>query len=352
MKKLLYIDPQCPGGHVNFNGIWIRALTESGTFDVTLALSKDYESLLDYDRRKCRFVEVPASWIPSAKGRAIGQLGRWILRLRRIVCLRKLLEFLRPQDYDVVVFSSFDTPVAFFAPVQSHVVWVGHNLAEQVRQHRIFRAMLRRLGKQSHLVGLGRYVAEALRGAGIPNVLEIPHGFPAPFPSSPATTGNLSLEIFAPVKTHYDKTTLSALFSKSMSALLDEVGLRIVVRVVEKSSNNIHLVKGRIPDGEYVARMTSSKAILIFYQDGYERNSMTLLEAMLARRPVLVRKIPCFAHLEGTPGLRFFSSQAELEQQIRDLAFSAALPDYRAVENEENPEKIPQVLETILGDKE
>ena len=51
MKKLLYIDPQCPGGHVNFNGIWIRALTESGTFDVTLALPKDYESLLDYDRR-------------------------------------------------------------------------------------------------------------------------------------------------------------------------------------------------------------------------------------------------------------------------------------------------------------
>lgn len=347
-KKLLYIDPQCPPGHASFNGIWIKALAESGTFDVTLAFPAEYERRLDYDRRKCRFLEIPPSWIPTPGGKNRGPLARLLLRFRRIARLRKMLAFLRPQDYDLVLLSSFDTPVAFFSPMQSHFVWVGHNLAEQVDRHAVSRIMLRRIGAKSHLVALGPYTAEKLQECGVRNVLEIPLGFPPPFRVAGEPPPGMSREIFAPCKTHCDRKTLDALLSDAMDAVLDETGAKLVLRVGRGTGKHVRVLEGRIPDDEYAMRMTSSMAILLFYQDGYERNSLILREAMVSGRPVLMRRLPFYAHLEGTPGLRFFSTREELEAQIRNLASSPACPDYGAVLREENPQRIPEVLETVV----
>jgi hypothetical protein len=347
MKHLLYIDLLCPVGHLSFNGIWLRALTACQDFKVTVAMPAHYEKALDYDRKRCDFIELPENWflkVPSSGGR----WRRILLRMKWITCMWRIFKSFDARHYDLIVVSSFDTPTAFFGPRWPNLLWVGHTLAEQIRKHWILKLFLQSIGRYSHVAVLGHVPFEKLREAGIHNIVEFPHGCPKPFPPVEPALMDFSCDIFSPGKSHLDSTFGKMIAAQCVQNALVEANLKIVLRQEIQPSDSVQIVRGRIPFNEYVSRMQASAAILICYEDAYLRCSAVLLEAMVSNRPIFMRRIPVFSHLDAIPGISMFSNEEELAQCIRKLALGQISPNYTSVLETELPELIPQKMNGLM----
>ena len=96
MKKILYVDTDAPIGHVNFNRIWLSALTKY-SIDLTTCLPKDY-----YDKINIRTNNIP---IPSCICRGKGPVFWRIFSVLRLIWLRFAVN---TKEYDAVVFSFFE----------------------------------------------------------------------------------------------------------------------------------------------------------------------------------------------------------------------------------------------------
>lgn len=295
--KILYIDPICPIGHVNFNKIHINAIyIQYGNIDVIF--ESGYKQL--FDGMNLSVVhEYPKIIVPNN--------GFW----NRIKIWRNLKNIKRHIDfnsYDIIILSYYDELVLNLISFNHKLYLINHNNVAGVFKSFVKRIAYKRISQKNVQIVLDKLSKSALNKLGINYVQCVNHGLITPFKKEeiwdisvlniPKKYKNI---IFSPSAGSSDVNLIKKIIKNpdfiSFLRKTDTIFLfRNDGNELEFIDNsNIFILKNRLNNRDYQNLFCRSNIILIFYPESFKyRTSGIVMEAFANNKDILLPDISTF----------------------------------------------------------
>lgn len=297
--KILYIDPICPQGHINFNNIHINALLRLSD-NVDLVFEEGYYNQLNVNN--CRLIYQ----YPKLKNHNNGISNR-IKIYRNLKTILKNVPF---SEYDKILFSSFDEISFTFFNLPSNVCLINHTNVSGVYSSKIKRCLYKRLSNKHQQIVLDSLSKKYLIDIGINNVKCVNHGLPPKIKVSNdwrlthfVGESVYNHIIFSPSRGSNDYDFLNQLIEdKGFVSLLKSTNSLLIMHddekldISHKYNPNILLIKKRLSQTDYENLFLQSSLILITYPDSFRyRSSGVFMEALANNKDLIVPEIPSFS---------------------------------------------------------
>lgn len=162
--KILAIEPLGEKGHINSNGVFLRALRDIG--DVTLATFAGYQGNFDCDKRVA---------IPDRFHGGDLKVGRRINGIRALRYVQRSTDLSR---FDIVFFLCYEeVSLAATWPARPRTYVFEHNNLDAISRSRVKRFCYRRLSRQVVHIAYMRYIADHIQTEYGAQAYEISHPY-------------------------------------------------------------------------------------------------------------------------------------------------------------------------------
>lgn len=310
-QKILYIDPISPPGHVQFNSIYITALS-SLDLEVEYIFKDGYEEELPLN------VNIKLS-IPQNYFAFKGKLEA---RVRFYQILRYIKQHIDFSQYEYVIFSSFEEiSFALSGIKRNNIFLICHDNARGLKSV-IKRVFLKHVSQTSKLIVFEDYIKQIFDTHGITSVKTIPHSYiEQDINQVETSTREKDIKIFVPSSsTNVDYKLLEEIcVSDSIKNMLKEKEIKLYIknRSILNSSSNIQIIENRLTNNEYKNLLNSSDIILIPYSNFDYRVSGVFFESISHKKIIFIKDIESFNCYKGlSNSLYFFKNIEELSNLI------------------------------------
>ena len=324
MKKLLYIDPFCPYGHINFNKTYVNALLRYDKIEVHLALKEGYIHELGLPLELLR-LSIPTRLFVDRKNSAVNRLSLlliyWYVRYK-----------LHLRDYDYIFLSGYEEISFFFSGFKGKIFLVNHNNVANLDNF-IKRLFIKNISKKCVQVVFSDFIRKRYLLFGIKNVLVLSQGLPEPYYLSDAHSGLLlnknskllpkefNLIIFVPSGSKYDSGFLKTLIADSH--FIDFLKTHKILLAIKSDLSfppnaNLLIIEEPLETEHYISIFLNCDVVLLIYPESFKfRVSALLLECFSNNKMCLLSNIESFRtfapYFKYNP---FFDSARELESAI------------------------------------
>lgn len=321
-KKVLYIDSDAPVGHLNFNRIWLKALCKEN-IELTLCLPRLLHDKLGVSKTKN--IAIIPDFLYTKKKKIIWHIYSFI----RYIWLLFQVRF---RQYDVVIFSSFNTVpfciASFFLRKKCYLVC--HNNIQIATQKKIVKFAFRFIGRRHTFIVFEEYIKAFLENAwSCPHVVMIHHGFVEPQQTAVGAIGLPdSVQRFSQGKTILFMPSLSSTSQLFLRALVNHSGFARFLQehncvVIHKgcqvvSSGLFFSLSQRLSDDDYNALLMGSDIVLLPYDPAFNyRVSAVLFECIINHKKCIVSNIDAFVYYKRQfPNLMTFTTIDSLIDSI------------------------------------
>lgn len=283
-SKILYVDPLSPAGHINFNRIYINALSKIFN-SIDFAFKKGYEVKLSISDDS-KVYSIPEKYYAISKNKILN-------RIRYIQIFRYLKKYCRIDDYDYVIFSSYEEISLYLSFINRPLILINHNNISGLHDN-IKLFFFKKLAKKNINIVFENYMKNYLLSLGINNVYTIHHGLPKSYDKKLINNtkliedfsiiNNFRYVIFSPSVTSTDKNFLESLILDNVfNIFLRDNDILLILKDKHLNSNckNIQIVRNYLTDLQYQYIFLRSDLILIPYSNNFSyRVSAVLFESM------------------------------------------------------------------------
>lgn len=293
MKKILFIDPLSPEGHIQYNKYWLKLLDELNV-EYEIVCKDGYEKEFKVNKDKIKFL-VPNNYYKNKKILKKWDIFKYIKKEYTI--LKKIYENINEDDYEYVIFSSFEN-ISFYFFKKFHKknnCIILHNNLRKINNFFI-KYILRRLSKKNCLISLSEEIEDNLKKFGIKTKL-IRH------PISDLKIKNIEEElIFSPSKNSCNESLIYSLFkNEELKKIVDNSKINIYIRsqIHNFQEKAITMSSKYLSEEEYLELFSKSFLVLLPYQNHFEnRVSNVFFEAIANNKIILASE---------SKGLKYFS---------------------------------------------
>lgn len=290
MKKVIFIDPWSPMGHINFNRNYVKALRRSNC-EVVCVFKKNYAKYIGLTSEDLA-LELPLFLYKLDK---YGGLGFRFGMLLRLIYIRFKLHF---TNYDIVMFSSYEEISFFFSGIHHKCYLICHTNLESF--HNIIkRFFLKAISKKHRFIVFENYIKEFLKREGINNAIRVEHGLPEPYDNDNEYLRNkypgYTYYLYSPSLASVDHVLLQNLFqNREFVDFLRKNNILFLVRshVSHPVLSNICCLTERLSISEYEKYFLSSDIILMPYTLNFNnRVSGIFFECVANNKKCVMRNI-------------------------------------------------------------
>lgn len=290
-KKLLFVDPLSQEGHLNFNKIYIKALFQ--IFDsIDFAFIKGYEEKLSISNDNKVYL-IPEKYHAGSRNKILN-------RLRYIQIFRFIKKHCNINNYDFVIFSSYEEISLYFSFINRTLILVNHNNLSGL-QNRIKLFFFKKISSKNISIVFEDYMRDYLLSLGLKNVYSIKHGLPCAFDIKLLENAKLidffswikdfRYIIFSPSGSSTDDDFLNDLIlNDAFNMFLRKNGILLILKnkLLKSDSQNIKIIRGYLTDIQYKYVFLRSDLILIPYSINFSyRVSAVLFESMANKKNCL-----------------------------------------------------------------
>lgn len=327
--KILYLDPNSEDEHINFNNIYIKHLYKEN-LDLTFSFRAGYEKKISLPKR-VNIISIPECFFESDLKSSINYRYNFF---KKINFLKKTIDL---NQFDFILFSSYDEISLFFCNLKQKLILVNHNNLQNLNN--IKKKFYRRISNNNIQVVFDDASKFYLIQQKLSNlVFKINHGLPPKFEenSNSDTIFNNLLNIDSidienkrivlfPSKSSTDIVFLKELNNdKNFITYIENNNIFILFRNKFNemiNSPNIFVIDGFISHKDYVFLMMKSDIICLKYKENFKyRASGVFFEAIANDKKVLVNEINSFLtyskYFSYNP---FFSNIRTLISKIEEL---------------------------------
>lgn len=350
--RILYVDPLSPPGHINFNNIYISALSAISGVKIDFCFQEGYIDKLTI------FEDVVNQKFCFSKSRRTyrGILNKVFWRLHQLGVLFYCKKIIREFRYDYVFFSSFDEiALVLSGLMKTNVLAVCHANAEHIPKSRMSMLAHRRLSRKGNLITLNKALSNFMAMNGIKNVYS-PHGFPD------VEQKNIinSRFVFVPVQANMvDTKLLKELLNSDFSKLLQQLHVRFVLKdnpALPHDLPNVVFTEKMLSKLDYDSYFGEAGLIVLPYRKEMYvyRTSAMLMESVAFGKNVALPKAKSFVSLscEGDKGLFFYDDSKDLLRIIKRLYTTDDIPfpDFANMKRQNSREMIAKIIENIFNE--
>ena len=279
--KVLFLDPVCLEGHVNFNKIHLLSLMS--TFD-------------DVD---CCFV----------KGYT-DELNIKDCNLKMLKSLRLVKRNINLSLYDIIIISCYDEISLWLSHFPRSFIINHNNLSKM--NHWFKRLCYKRICDKHVNIVLNDNSFNYLKSKGVENIVKVVHGLMLPYKS--VKKENDKFVLFTPSPNSTDKLfTESIIKDKRFINWLEDNDAVFILRGNYRSdSNRIKVITGRINFEKYKNLLMTSNCLYIAYPPSFKyRVSAVVLEAIANKKNCVLREIEDFREYENIYGSQIYFHNVE-----------------------------------------
>ena len=315
--KILYFDMWSPVGHIVFNNIHLKALSQLG--DVYTVFKEGYHKY-DYPHI-IHLLDVPSRFYVKGE-------GYYLSRLRLARMARWVWNRVSDEKWDYVILSSYDPLALFLSRRFRNAIVVDHNTIDLL-DSRILGFPLRHLNNGIRHIVFNNYMKSRLNMMGFTNVSIVPHGF------MPINCNSLSKEEERAVRQKYslnleDRYVFLPSLSRSSTDVIGQFiynddfnfflkknGLKLLTKSSEKrvSKTNIIIIEGYLPKDDYNYLFLNSSCNVLFYSQDFKYRTSGVLNECFANN------VPCI--ISGCPALEeylpFFNNKLCVFNSVEEL---------------------------------
>lgn len=287
--RILIVDYLSFSGHKRFNKIHIEALAGLG-----------HE--LFFVGREGQFPESPNTHFlcsPPERFFKVLPLQSISSRIQNILCLRWIYAHVKENQYDVVLFPTYDIMSLFFSPFKSSCIVINHNNIGQL-DSRIKAWMTRHLPKRIIHVALDSVSKERLESV-VPEakVYMVPHGYdePSHHTERPQWLQDDKRFLFCPINRNFDLEEVNELFTDSrLSQVLKDNNCCLYVKNCGIAGNSmLKFIPASVPQKEYDYLIQNAQSVILPYSNSFRyRVSGIFFECLAANTSVIVPEIDAF----------------------------------------------------------
>uniref|UniRef100_UPI0032173E23 hypothetical protein n=1 Tax=uncultured Draconibacterium sp. TaxID=1573823 RepID=UPI0032173E23 len=353
MKKILFVDPLSPRGHVNFNSIYIQSLYKL-TENLDFSFKQGYENHFKIKSQSIVY-PIPKKLFISTRNKFTTRYNQWKV-------LRFIKNHIPLQSYDIVIFSSYEEISLSLAFIRKKVFLINHNNIRNI-ENPIKRYFFKKASARNTNIVFEDYIKGHLEGKGISNLITIPHGIPTPHSMGILSNQNMCEKfsflnnfdrvIFSPSASSSDMPFLTKLNSdSSFLSFLSQNNILFIVRgdFQESQSRNLLVINNFLTDTEYQFLLLRSDIILISYpQTHLFRVSAILFECIANNKFCVLSNIPALRiYAEYFNYNPYFESISSLLILLKNLISNKQLTDSSPFKN---TNKLNPDLGKILNEK-
>lgn len=342
--KILYFDIWSPKGHIVFNNIHLKALSQLG--DVYTVFREGYYKF-DY-AHVIPYLEIPDKFYTKSHGYFFNRII--LARMIRWVWAQ-----VSSEKWDYIIISSYEPFELYLSQRFKKSIVIDHKNAELL-ENRIQNFSISHLSKDMMHVVFTNGMKSRLVECGINNVSIVPHGF------LPMKTEDLShVEeqelmqkysllksdkiVFLPSLSKASKDLLGQeLYNEDFNEFLKHHGLKLFTKskVKRESMSNIIIINGYLPEKDYKYLFLHSSCNILLYSEDFKYRTSGVLNECFANN------IPCV--FSDCPGLKeylpfinnehcVFRNADELKRSILSVTENCNRNYYRNLEEIESPLK-------------
>jgi hypothetical protein len=332
MKKILVIDPISSNGHITYNNILINYLLNNN-FDITFAGTNDY--INNFKDFQIKFLIIHNINIK------INFMKNFINRLQLIYKMIFIKWFIKKNNYDIILFSSFENISFLIANIKiKNSYLICHNNVSNIKN--IFNVfILKFISKFNVLLVFQDSIKDNLYNYNILNVIKINHGLPHKknlniIPNIILKDFNINLNkfIFIPNSNIHENNILIEIFNnKDFENFIFKNNIYIIVKSSYLNINfrNIIFLESYIDKNLYDNLFLRSILILLPYNKNFKnRISCTLLECLVnSKYCLLSENIHLMDHKKYFYYNPYFTNSNNLIKKIYTIIESNNICEYK-----------------------
>ncbi|MGL4803094.1 MAG: hypothetical protein ACRC18_12605, partial [Cetobacterium sp.] len=293
MKKILYIDPISPIGHINFNKLYIKELKKLN-YEVDYIFREKYYKHLNIENLKPVY-EIPEQLYKREGGNFF--LNKILIRKDNIVIYNSIKENVDIKKYDRIFFSSFEEIAMYFSKMKENLILLNHINLVGFEESKIKRFFLKKLFKKNRIVVLEPYMKEYLKKFGEYDIEILPHPLIEKFIDNKLTLENkkYSQIIFSPSATSCDEEFIKEMIEdKNFLNYLEENKILIIIKskIHSFENNYLKVIKNYLKEEEYRSYFIKATGILLPYEKRFKnRVSGILFEAISNEKVIYMKNV-------------------------------------------------------------
>ena len=309
--KILFIDPICLPGHINFNRIHISALQkEFGIKNVDICVIEDYEKKMNISNSTTVYT-VPKNIINTSSGLKY--------RLSMYKVFREIMKILNLRDYDNIILSCFDEVALCMSRFPKSYVIIHNNIA--CLNNRIKKICFRQVLREHIPIVLNNSSKEFIKSKYNREVQLVNHGLVNPFSIKfreyPFPINEDEFIILTPSYISADRIEiLNIISSPSIQSWLEKNNAYLCIRgeKLNNISNRVRFIEGRLSEVEYQSIILRADCLLICYPTTFKyRESGILNEAFANDKISVIKDNGVFEHYKSLiKDELFYSSEKSL----------------------------------------
>ncbi len=343
-NKFLYIDPFSPNGHINFNKIYVSALSGLN-LSIDFIFKEDYAKNLNLPINP--IFEIPKNYYYES-----GKLGNRILYYKIFKFLKKKINF---QSYDYVFFSSYEEISLFTSRIKGNLFLISHDNVRGFLSP-VKRFFLKRLAKNSTFLVFEDYMKDLILKTGIEKVKVLPHSYlQGDIKKNPTKKDHCEYQIFLPssannVDFEFINTIINSNEIKDI-LVKKNIVLTFKSKSIKSQHRNISIINYRLNDEEYRRLFLQSDIILIPYSNFLYRTSGVLFECIANEKKAFIKNLKAFeCYKNMSSSLYYFSSIEDFKILLKKIdKIVHASPDFEELKSLYGPEILRLRLEEIIN---
>lgn len=324
-KKILFIDPLSPKGHLNFNSIYIKYLYEH-CHNIDFAFKVDYDKHFKL-KTNAVIYQIPKKFYEKTNNKILSRF--YLLRI-----FRYIKENCNLDQYDFVLMSSFEEISLYMASYTTPVFLVHHNNFRSIDNPFKLYFYKKVANKNCNIV-FEHYMKKMLDSLGVERTFVVRHGLQKPIDEKILDNNNLRIKfkninkydhvIFSPSASSADNDFITKLLSNNdFISCLESNNILLILKgdfKIKHQHRNISIIKRYLTDIEYNYLFLRSSAILISYPLSHiYRVSAVLFECISNNKLCLVSKIDSLlVYKEYFKYDPYFGSKEELIKKIGSI---------------------------------
>lgn len=297
-KKMLYIDQLCLSGHINFNNIYIKALYDHEII-IDFALKFGYKNNLDLSTDSIVF-PIPEKYFRETNSKILYRFN-----LYRI--LKYIISNINLDNYDFVLFSSFEEISLFLGQFKRPLILIHHNNLKSL-DNTIKRYFYKIIINKNINIVFDQNIKNIFKSLGVKTTHVVKHGYPMKLDKSLYKCGSFLNEIdlnnfknivFAPSSSSGDRLFFLELLKDNIfQKFLHNNNILFIIKgdYQINNLNNIKVFNSFLLQVEYEYLFLNSDIIIINYPKSFKyRTSGVFWECVANDKLCLLSKIDAFA---------------------------------------------------------
>lgn len=306
--RILFVDPICLDGHINFNRLHTQALLN--TFEeVDFCFVEDYDDSIGIKDLNVVYT-IPKKIINISNGLKYRlSLFRSLRLIKKNICLSK---------YDAIIISCYDE-IALALSFFPHSYVINHNNLSNLN-HLVKRLFFRYTTRLHSQIVLNDRAYTYLKSIGAKSVYKVNHGLIKPYISAKIKKSD-NFVIFTPSLSSTDRESTNKIINDPLFLeWLEHNNAILLLRgdYTNIKSNRIKILSGKLSDEMYQELFVNADCLLINYSDTFNyRVSAVILEGIANNKVCVIKALPDFEEYKAFFGDKvFFTNIKELIQAL------------------------------------